>query len=715
MSLELHNATYRYRSGGRDAVSGVTLSVRPGERVCLFGANASGKSTIARMMCADLVPTTGCLTVDGELTTEPGCKGLVAFVGQDASSQMTSLRVDEEVSFGPRCQMLDDALVTSRVDEALRICGIESLRERSVYELSGGQQQLLCLAGALALSPRYLILDESSAHLDAESRARMLDIVSSRCREGVGVLHITHDMAEVEGCARVCHVQSGRIVWEGSPEQWRGRCEAGLGLQARECATAGDLSFAAPDKLRSLRLVDAVASYGSNRVIDGMNLEVSPGELVLLCGPSGSGKSTIAHVLAGVHALDRGRALLGETDVKPSNVGLSFQRAESQLFEPTIWDDVAFGPRNLNLPEETVALRTEQALRATGVDESLWQRHSQTLSGGMRRRAALASTLALAPGAYVLDEPSAGLDAEGAAFLHGVVQRLCELGCPVLLVTHNPQEWAHEAARTVSIRPIEAERSDEARKKAAAKPLLTRIDARVRMLALLVLTLLLFACDTLTGIGVAFVLTLLLCFGAGVHIPTLAKRLLPAVPILTLVLLANGIRIDGTASTALWGPIGVDSLGFQTGAIASTRVVTLVLLVASLTAGLSTTDVSRVTSLLLAPMARLGVPVADASMVLSVTMCLIPQTYREFWNIERAQRARAAHFDDGPIVRRIAAWAAVMVPLVVTLFDRSEALARAMRLRGYRGRMTMPSARLSALDWVTIALLAALSALLVIR
>ena len=182
--LELRNVTYRYPQAAKDAVHELSLVVAPGEHVCLMGANGSGKSTIARIACADLLPDSGDLVVDGVPADEPGCGGAVSMVGQDPREQVTSILVAENVSFGPRCQLLDEVDVMERVARALADCGIEDLADRSIAELSGGQTQLVILASALATHARYIILDEASSHLDRASRERLADVVRSLRENG---------------------------------------------------------------------------------------------------------------------------------------------------------------------------------------------------------------------------------------------------------------------------------------------------------------------------------------------------------------------------------------------------------------------------------------------------------------------------------------------------------------------------------------------------
>ena len=719
--LELDNVDYRFATDSGLVVKGVSLAVRPGERVCLVGGNGSGKSTVARLACGDLVPVAGSVRIDGNPCTEAGCGDAIALVCQDAREMATSLLVEEEVAFSPRCQLLAPDEIERRVRDALEACGITHLRTRALDELSGGQMQLVALASALAARPQYILLDEACAHLDEQGRQRIAQVIEGLRQQGIGILQITHDPREVAGATRVVALEAGQVVWEGTPDKWLANQAKEAERERAACENAiGDLDFLAPRERAGLHLVQGTASYGKACVFKDLTVDVLPGELVMLCGPSGAGKSTLARVLAGVHKLDEGEVLLGSERVKPGHVGLAFQRPEDQLFASSVWDDVAYGPQNLGMDEQQVKERVEKALIAFGVPRELWHRHAQELSGGMRRRVALASIVSPAPGAYVLDEPTAGLDVQARLLLHAVVARLRKAGCPVLLVTHDPQEWADEATRTMTLEaPSDVQQHDAAHgaeilRGAAVheRSRLSAIDARVRVLAALCLTVTLFCCQSIPQLLVIAGVVAIAAAMGGHTVRSAASALLPALPLLLAVVVANALRLDATGDVTVAGALGLSTSGAQLGVMAALRILCLVELAVTLASDISSTDVTKVVAMTLAPLERLGVPVSDVALTLSITLTLIPQSYREFQRIECAQRARGAHFDNGSIVARLRAWAAVMVPLVVVLFERADALAHAMRLRGYRGKMTQVSSRLTVRDGIALLAVVALCGLL---
>lgn len=192
----------------------------------------------------------------------------------------------------------------------------------------------------------------------------------------------------------------------------------------------------------------------------GVTLAIEQGELVGLIGPTGSGKSTLVQHFNALLKPTTGSVRVGgadlshpRTDLKQirQQVGLLFQYPEHQLFEETVYEDVAFGPRNLGLPEDEVKTRVEGALVAVGIEPGLFGRRSPfSLSGGEMRRVAIAGVLAMAPQVLILDEPTAGLDPRGKVEILRQIRTLhAQRGMTVILITHSMDEAAQMVQRLV--------------------------------------------------------------------------------------------------------------------------------------------------------------------------------------------------------------------------------------------------------------------------
>ncbi|ADU52343.1 cobalt ABC transporter, ATPase subunit [Thermaerobacter marianensis DSM 12885] len=219
-------------------------------------------------------------------------------------------------------------------------------------------------------------------------------------------------------------------------------------------------------RVEGLHHVYGSAGFAPRAALRGVDLAIGDGERVAIMGPTGSGKSTLVQHFNGLLRPTRGRVEVDGMDLwapgrdrdhrlaeARRRVGLVFQFPEQQLFADTVWDDVAFAPRNLGLDEDEVAARVERAMALVGLDPDLGRRSPFSLSGGQMRRVAIAGVLAMMPRMLVLDEPTAGLDPRGRESLVELLLRLHrEAGIAVVLVSHDVDEVAAVAERVVLMR-----------------------------------------------------------------------------------------------------------------------------------------------------------------------------------------------------------------------------------------------------------------------
>jgi len=225
--FSIKGVAFSYQGTDRPALDGVNLEILPGEWVALLGANGSGKSTLAKICNALLSPTQGDCFVLGMDSSVPENTPLirqnVALVFQNPEDQIVASIVEEDVAFGPENLGLPSDEIRSRVDRALELTGLLDVRRRGSYSLSGGQKQRLALAGALALEPRALVMDESTSMLDPEGRASFIDCMRELNRRGMTMIQITHRMEDVAFASRIVVLEAGRVVWDSEPEKfWDG-------------------------------------------------------------------------------------------------------------------------------------------------------------------------------------------------------------------------------------------------------------------------------------------------------------------------------------------------------------------------------------------------------------------------------------------------------------------------------------------------------------
>ena len=728
--LEVIGVSIAY--GGDPVVSGASVAIEPGELVVLTGGNGCGKSTLARAMCAAQLVDEGAVLVDGH---DPSAgdlerlrvRELVGYVQQDPRDQIVSSLAYDEVAFGPRNLGLDEAEVDSRVREALSMALLDEYGQRVTTELSGGEQQRLAIAGVLAMRPRYLVLDEPTSQLDPAARAGLRVLFERLAHdEGIGIALVTHDADEIAVADRVVDCEGFQSPSCGDSGCLRGGEDSSRARAAHEPGSAGTLGDVAGEDAcvdEPVLALDHVGfARGERRILRDVSLSVRPGEVVLLVGSSGAGKSTLASIAAGLIAPEVGTASVCGRPAVPGSVGIAFQQPEGQFFLDTVYDELAYAPRNAGLGEDEVRERVFAAARSVGLNECMLERSPFELSGGQARRVALASVVSLGAPAVIFDEPTAALDAAGRRAAHGLVSTLAREGRGVLVITHDVDEWLPIADRLLTLdggrlsqdRPEGAEADvshcDDGRiasvGSATSQRLsgafggyipsspLSHVDARVKVILLLVATGGVFAASA-PWTWAVWGLALAIALGAARMSPIeVVRGVRPVAVILAFTLIANLVSCDGRGSVALMGPVRLDLDGGMRGLAAVARIMLLVgfsLAVSSSTTG---TQISDATVRLLRPAARMGAPVAALGTVLSLALRFIPLVSEELGRIRLAQRARGARFDEGFLFERIRVWGSVLTPLMIGLFRRSDRLADSMAARCYdasaSGRLPAP-------------------------
>ncbi|MFN8490576.1 MAG: energy-coupling factor transporter ATPase [Caldilineaceae bacterium] len=488
------------------ALRDVNLTIQTGEYVAILGHNGSGKSTLARHLNALLLPTQGELWVK-EWNTKArhqlrNIRSTVGMVFQVPDNQLVATIVEEDVAFGPENLGVPHPELGRRVDWALDQVDMLPFRHRAPHLLSGGQKQRICIAGILAMQPEVLVLDEATAMLDPLGRQEVLQIARRLNKEqGVTIVTITHFMHEAIQADRIVVMAEGQIALEGTPHALFQQVdklralhldvpqvtELAIALHERlpdfptDILTIEEMVEAVRKKIKIRDQRPATKSVLPNplppapsipalisvqhlvhyymrgtplvvKALDDINIDIRQGEIVGLIGHTGSGKSTVVQHFNSLLRPHEGTVkILGEDMKNPKvdvrairrKVGLVFQFPEAQLFEQYVGDDVAYGPRNLQLSREEVRARVRKAMEAVGLGfEQFKDRLTFGLSGGQMRRVALAGVLALEPEVLVLDEPTAGLDPEGRRQLLQHILALHEQGVTLVMISHNMEELA---------------------------------------------------------------------------------------------------------------------------------------------------------------------------------------------------------------------------------------------------------------------------------
>lgn len=495
--IELRGVHVSYPGAPNEALAGIDLEIPAGQYVCILGGNGSGKSTLLQLMNALALPSAGEVRVFGVNTSEEGAalaiRSQCASVFQHPEDQMVTSIVADDVAFGPENLCVPQPEIASRVDASLKAVGMSEHSLSDPADLSGGQTQRVAIAGALAMEPKILLLDEPCAMLDTQGRSSIRAIVNALRKRGITIVHVTHFMDDALDADRVLVLEQGRIAFDGTAaeafacdervqalhlEAPRKPAEILRVAAARAVApTSGDpsvtfdrvsFSYAAarnPRRRRGLfgernRAEESVAApLPAPLALKELSFQAFPGTLTALVGQTGSGKSTTAELacalklplvgtvrICGVDTAD----LDHRSDIR-RHVGYVSQLPERQLFAETVFDDVAFGPRNMHMPEDEVRSRVCEALASVNLTptDELLARSPFSLSGGQQRSVALAGVLAMRQDVLVLDEPMAGLDPEGRRHVRDLLRALKRAGTTLIMVTHSMEDVAELAGHVI--------------------------------------------------------------------------------------------------------------------------------------------------------------------------------------------------------------------------------------------------------------------------
>ncbi|HEX3030925.1 MAG TPA: energy-coupling factor transporter ATPase, partial [Bacillota bacterium] len=468
----------------------INLGIMPGEYVAVIGPNGSGKSTLAQLLNGLLLPTSGQVLV-GELDTRDReqvweIRGQIGMVFQNPDNQLVGTTVEEDVAFGPENYGVERQEIRARVEQALDWVDLVDLRDKQPGRLSGGQKQRVAIAGALALGPKCLVLDEPTSMLDPRGRRRVMECVKRMHREqGLAIVQITHLLEETLEADRILVLDRGRLVAEGTVEQIfaQGALLETLGLElpnhlsppaddSSESTQRAQDHYCHGKGLRQLvegpvliGLDTVTFTYGEDqpwetKALSEVDLSIRKGEFVGLCGATGSGKSTLLRLFNGLQRPTSGRICLFQravweekTDFRElrRRVGMLFQNPEEQIFEATVFDEVGYGPRNQRWPRERIKESVRKALKSVGLPGEVYAPLSPfALSGGEKRKVALAGVLAMEPEILVLDEPLAGLDGQARRELLALLVTINrEHGITTIMVSHDLEAVLRVADRIV--------------------------------------------------------------------------------------------------------------------------------------------------------------------------------------------------------------------------------------------------------------------------
>jgi len=483
--IRIERLTYTYPEGSRPALQDVGLEVQPGDGLLLTGASGSGKSTLLWSLNG-LVPHfyggrfAGRVHVAGLDTRQSLPSALAARVGtvfQEPTFRFITSTAGDEIAFGLELADLPTAEIRRRVQETLERLQIGEVRDRPLDRLSGGEQQRVAIAAALARQPQVLLLDEPTSQLDVFGAASLVEWLTDLRRElGLTTLISEHRLIRlIESVDHMAYLApDGRLVAYGEPQVVQGSMPYALPEleAARRLGLAWDHGAAAREVLRQclLRLPPPVASdqpgesllqgsglqlgYNGRAVLRGIDLEVGRGEVLAVLGRNGSGKTSLLRGLMGLERLQAGEVWLNRQRIDQLSVvtrsrELAFvpQWPAALLFGESVRAELDLTLANHGLLQEPPVAPGEllERLGLTAVAE----RSPRDLSAGERQRAALAAVMVAGPRLLLLDEPTLGVDPLAQRSLAHLLLDWRRDGISIVLATHDIEFAARVADRVL--------------------------------------------------------------------------------------------------------------------------------------------------------------------------------------------------------------------------------------------------------------------------
>lgn len=494
----IENLSFRYPGADADVLRNVNLTIERGDFVAVVGGNGAAKTTLCKSING-LIPHywagefAGSVTVDGVDTYTSSVAELstkVGYVYQDFQNQLVRPTVRDDVAFGPINFGRDSHAADT--DAALDALGIAGIAGRYIWQLSGGQAHLTALAGALALKPAVIIVDEPVAELDPARAEEIYERLAELNREGVTIITIEHHAEFVARYARsVVLMAHGSPVWHlpidealartaeleehGIPAPQAVQAVRALGVDAapRTPAEAAELlggrvagaceraafvvdetdPSASPGRIvaEMTNVTHGYKAVGGSitRVLDGLDTTLHAGERIALVGGNGAGKSTLLKLLAGIIVAREGEVTIDGRSTRSvsaremaTTAAYLAQHPQLMFLKGTVRDDIALFPRSHRMPDTDAIV--QRVLDRVGL-VPLAERDGRTLSGGQQRRATLAVGLAMRPKLLLLDEPTSSLDTQSRDDVTTMLAELADsIECTVV-ATHDMQlvaEWA---------------------------------------------------------------------------------------------------------------------------------------------------------------------------------------------------------------------------------------------------------------------------------
>lgn len=472
--IEIENVTYTYPEAAAPALKEVSLSVADGECVLLCGKSGCGKSSVIRLING-MIPNfyegelTGSVLHDGRLVSELPLYAIAEKTGtvfQNPRTQFYTVNTTSEIAFGCENLGMPRERIVERVQRTVEDLGIEDLMDRSIFELSGGEKQIVAFASVYAMRPSVYVLDEPSANLDMSAVERLRRILALLKRQGATIVIAEHRLFYLRDLFdRAVCMEDGRVRAEytqGELAAFDATERERMGLRFLSLAeapvrasnsdvTAAVRAGAVPGERLVLSRLEGFR--GKQRVLCVEDETFEAGRIHAVVGPNGAGKSTFAAALcATLKKASADCSLDGERLSARRRLKLSYlvmQEVGHQIFSDSVETEVTLGSREAD--EAARARKLEHVLDDLDLS-GLEQRHPMTLSGGQKQRVIIASACFSGKRVLLFDEPTSGLDYAHMLQTARILRRLRDAGAFIFVITHDYELIAEVCEEVVHLK-----------------------------------------------------------------------------------------------------------------------------------------------------------------------------------------------------------------------------------------------------------------------
>lgn len=487
--------TFTYPGRDQKAIDHISLSVEQGEFLLLCGKTGCGKTTLLRHLKPSLEPVgdaEGVILFHEKPFSSYSQREKAASIGyimQNPETQMVSNKVWQELAFGLESLGLKNGEIRLRVAEMASFFGMNEWIEKQVWELSGGQKQMINLASILPMQPEVIIFDEPTSQLDPIAAAEFLSIVKKINQEfGITIIMSEHRLEEAMPlCDRTIVMENGKIIADGRP--------AAVGKQLRKQHNEMFLAMPSPmqiygditvgdcpvtvkegrrwleqhfkpalteEKEEAVNLSEKTAEItckevffryekDEKNVIQNLSFQVPKGTIFAVLGGNGSGKTTLLSLISSMNVPDQGEILINGKNLHSkkgkmavSKIGILPQNPQILFVEKTLYIDLLDMVQNEGCSKEEGERRIRETAELVEISHLL-DRRPYDISTGEQQRAALAKVLLRAPEILLMDEPTKGLDNYFKRKLGEILRRLHEAGTTILLTSHDIEFCARYA------------------------------------------------------------------------------------------------------------------------------------------------------------------------------------------------------------------------------------------------------------------------------